>query len=260
MGSTRVLIFRHDQIERRLNQYVSRFRQRGREVVALVDGCELVKPVGISMLLFACSRFVGFTQHPFDHAQATAGRMLGAFFRQQTVATYSFADAEADGWGHPYDFIRRPVLLADDQEEQYDQINQKFVTIRNLIRQQYAELAETNDFWQSLHDLLDRTVDHQAGSLFELREMREEVAQMASGKLDVVDRLVNHSGQPARCLIFDHEQLWTGVLKKHFGRQGKQVAVAEKGIGEEAWQSIWREFEQARLDCLILHEVPPLTW
>lgn len=257
VGPTRVLIFQHEQIERRLSQYVSRFKKIGREVVALVDSCELVSPVGVSLLLFECNRFVGFTQHPFDHAQATGGRMLGAFFRQQTVATYSFADAEADGWLHPYDFIRRPVVLADDQEEQYDRINQKFVTIRNLARQQYPHLAEANDFWQALHDLLDRAVDHQAASLFELREMREEVAQIARGKLEVVDRLVNHSGSPARCLILDREQLWTSVLKNHFGSQNRKVAAVEKRAGEATWTSVWREFEQARVDCLILHDVPP---
>lgn len=257
VGRTRVLIFRHEQIERRLNQYVARFSKQGRQIVALVDSCELVNAVGISMLLFECSRFVGFTQHPFDHAQATGGRMLGAFFHQQTLATYSFADAEVDGWLHPYDFIRRPVVLADDQEEQYDRINQKFVAIRNLIREQYPQLVDAQDFWQALHDLLDRAVDHQAGSLFELREMREEVAQIARGKLEVVDRLVNHSGKSARCLIFDREQLWTSVLKNHFGSQNKKVAVVEKGADETIWSSVWREFEQARVDCLILHDVPP---
>ena len=46
------------------------------------------------MLLFKCDQFVGFTRLPSGHDQAVGGRMLDVFFQQQTVASYTFADAK----------------------------------------------------------------------------------------------------------------------------------------------------------------------
>ena len=257
VSQARVVLYRHDQIERRLDQHVTRFTEAGRRITALVDGCDLVDPVGIAMLLFDCDQFIGFTRHPPGHAQAVGGRMLDVFFQQQTIATYTFADAEQDGWLHPFDVIRQPVAFDTDELAHYSEINDRFVALHGEIRCRYPELRRANDFGPPLHRILARTVDHRAAQLFTLREQREELAQMASAKLEVVAQLVSEAGSPARCLIFDYEQLWTNLICQHLAKQEKTTQVLVPTIDSAGWQDVWRRFERNQLDCLILHDVPP---
>ena len=256
-GQARVILYGYDQIERRLSHHAIRFAKAGRNITALVDGCDLVDPVGIAMLLFDCDQFIGFTRHPPGHAQAVGGRMLDVFFQQQTVATYTFADAEQDGWLRPFDVIRQPVTFDESESAHYGEINDEFVTLHTEIRRRYPELEQEGDFGPPLHRILARTVDHKAASLFSLREQREALAQMTVAKLDVVGQLVSEAGNPSRCLIYDSEQLWTQVIRRQIAEQGKSVQVLGPQIGFSDWQEVWRQFERNQLDCLILHDVPP---
>jgi hypothetical protein len=256
-GQIRIVLYRHDQIERRLDQHVARFRDAGRRVTAVVDACDLIDPVEIALLLFECDQFIGFTRHATSHAQAVSGRMLDAFFQEHTVAGYTFADAEQDRWLDSFDVIRRPVFLEADEEQLYIEINAEFIALHRKIENLYPELKRSRDFWQSLHRILERSVEYEAAHLFVLRERREAVAQLARRKLDVVTRLVTETKSPARCLAFDHEQLWSKVLEPHLSRHGKCVVTIPRGANAETWEVAWRDFANGKIDCLLLSEVPP---
>jgi hypothetical protein len=256
VDKARVVLYRHDQIKRRLGQHVRRFTEAGRQVTAVVDSCDLLDPAGIAMLLFDCDQFIGFTRHPSGHAQAFGGRMLDAFFEQQTIATYTFADAEQDGWLHSFDVIRQPVAFQKDELAHYNKLSDQFVALHGDIRRRYPELRRDGDFGLSLYQVLARNADHRAANLFTLREEREELAQMAQAKVDVVVRLVESAGMPAGCLVFDDRSLWSMVLCRRLTAQGKSVQVLPPP-GDPDLQSVWKLFERKQLDCLILHNVPP---
>lgn len=257
VGPTRVVIYRHDQIERRLDQHMARFRDAGRRVSAVVDGCDLMDPEEIAMLLFECDQFIGFTRHDLEHAQAVGGKMLSAFFQQQTIASYTFADGEQDGWLHSFDVIRRPTPFNGEELQLYQAVNDEFLTCHSRISHQYSILNRSRDFWQTLHRILDKTVDSRAAELFALRERREEAARLAAGKLEVMSKLITGVGKPACCLVFDYDGLWTKLLQKQLVEGHRVVALVGDEFGPEAWDKTWRQFEAGKLDCLILQDVPP---
>ena len=257
---TKVVVYCYSQIESRFNQHAARFAKAGRRITTVVDGCDLLDPVWIAMLLFGCDQFIGFTRHPLGHAQAVGGRMLATFFEQRTVATYTFADAEEDGWLRPFDVLRHPVTFQEDEFQTYREVNDRFITVHNKVSRRYPELNEASDFWESLHRILERAVDHQAASLFTLREQREELAQMARAKCEVVVRLLSEAGSPARCLICDLERLWTAVLRRTLAEQGMTVEVLERSFDADTAESLWRRFERGKVDCLILQDVPPVRF
>ena len=258
-GRTRVLIYHHNQVERRLDQHVSRFNQAGKEILPVVDGCELLDPVAVALLLFDLDKFIGYTQHPFDHAQAISGRILGAFFQQQTIATYTFADADQEGWLHGFDFLPHPVRLTDYEQEEYDTIREQFISLQQQIGRQFPAVKRSADFWQALNHLLAQHVHEEAAELFTLRERLENVAQDTPAKLEVVLNLLAQSGQPAHCLFLDadHEEWWTRTLTNTLPDEGYEVAVVRKGATEAMWEESWRIFERGKIDCLVVQEVPP---
>jgi len=255
---TWVVVYRHPQIERRFNQHASRFAKAGRRITAVVDGCDLLDPVWIATLLFGCSQFIGFTRHALGHAQAVGGRMLATLFQQQTIASYTFADAEEDGWLRPFDVLRHPVAFEDGEFQAYRQVNDRFIALHGDVSRRYPELGEALDFWDSLHRILGRVADHQAASLFTLREQREELAQITHAKFETVAKLLSEAGSPARCLVCDFEQIWTAVLLRNLAERGMAVNVLKHSAGLAAREEIWRRFEAGKLDCLILQDLPPL--
>jgi len=257
VGQTRVVIYRHDQIERRMEQHASRFAQAERRLTAIVDGCDLLDPVGIAMLLFECDQFIGFTRLPPGHVQATSGRMVEVFFDEETIATYTFADAEEDGWLHPFDVLRRPVTLTDDALMAYEKTNDKFLKSHGRMSRKYPELQRSSEFWRALLRVLVQNVDLGAAELFKLQEEREAIAQMAPAKREKITEMIEQAGAPARCLIFDHEGLWSYVLKRHLADHGRTVSVITPGIDQAIWEERWRQFKDGRIDAFILQEVPP---
>jgi len=179
---TRVVIYRHPQIESRFGHHAARFAGAGRRITVIVDGCDLLDPVWIATLLFGRDQFVGFTRYPLGHTQAVGGRMLATFFQQQTVATYTFADAEEDRWLRPFDVLRHSIAFQEDELHFYREVNDRFIALRSKASARYPELSEAVDFWEALHRTLERVVDEETASLFPLREQREALAQMARAK------------------------------------------------------------------------------
>jgi hypothetical protein len=254
---THVVVYRHPQIETRFKHHAARFAKEGRRIMVIADGCDLLDPVWIATLLIGRAQFVGFTRHTSSHAQTVGGRMLAAFCEQETVANYTFADAEKDGWLRPFDVLRHPVAFQDAEFQTYRQVNDRFIAVHNEVGRRYPELNEALDFWESLHRILDRVADHESASLFTLREQREELAQMARAKCETVVRLLSEVGSPARCLVCDFERVWTAVLLETLGERGMTVEVLERPSGPAARESLWRRFEAGKVDCLVLQDVPP---
>ena len=255
---TRVVIYRHPQIESRFGHHAARFAGAGRRITVIVDGCDLLDPVWIATLLFGRDQFVGFTRHPLSHTQAVGGRMLATFFQQQTVATYTFADAEEDRWLRPFDVLRHSIAFQEDELQIYREVNDRFITLRSKASARYPELGEAVDFWEALHRTLERVVDEETASLFPLREQREALAQMARAKGETVVKLLNEVGSPARCLVCDLERLWTPVLLKMLANRGATAEVFERSSDTDAQESLWRRFEAGQVDCLILQDMPPV--
>jgi hypothetical protein len=254
----RVVAYRHAHIERLYNRHAARFADAGRRITAIVDGCDLLDPVWIATLLFGCDQFIGYTHCPLGHTQTTASRMLAAFFQQQIVATYTFADAEEDGWLRPFDLLRHPIALQEDELQMYREMNDQFITVHNEVIRRYPELDDATDFWEALHRLLGRVVDYEAATLFTLQEQREGLAHRARAKCEVVVDLLSEAGRPARCLILDVERLWTKVLRKTLTGRGMVVEVLKRSSDAAARESLWRRFERRKVDCLILQDVPPV--
>ena len=254
---TRVVIYRHAQIERRYGQHAARFKDLGRRITTVVEGCDLLEPAWIAMLLFECDQFIGFTPYPIDHPQATAGRMLTSLFQQRVGATYTFADAERDGWLRSFDLHRHPIELTADERELYETTNEEFLALHSRLQREYPEISRTSDLWQCLRRLLVRVVDHEAARLFVLQEQREQLAQMASSKLDAALDLVRGVESPARCLILDFEKLWTKLLVKDLSEAGLAVEVFGESADELDGTNVWRDFEKGNMDCLILQRTPP---
>jgi hypothetical protein len=257
LGHARVIIYRYDQIERRFDHHAARFQKAGRRTTAVVDQCDLVDPVVIAMLLLRSDQFIGFSQHPPGHTQAIGGRMLDAFFQDESIATYTFRDGNQDGWLQDFDLHRRPVLLDKEELDEYQRVTDEFLTLHGLISRQHPELRHVADFWQGLLQILGRTVDYKAANLFVLRERREAMAQLAAAKLAMVLQLLAEEGESARCLIFDYEQLWSKVLFRNLSELGRAVAVANHSFDAAQWETTWRNFESHKLDCLVLQGVPP---
>ncbi len=254
---TRVVIYRHAQIERRYGQHAARFKDLGRRITTVVENCDLLEPAWIAMLLFECDQFIGFAPYPIDHPQATAGRMLTSLLQQRIGVTYTFADAERDGWLRPFDLRRHPIHLTDDEHELYEATNEHFLALHSRIRRRYPELSRAPDLWRCLRRLLVRVVDHEAAQLFVLQEQREQLAQMAAGKRESLFDLVRSAGRPARCLILDFETLWTRLLTAALTDAGMAVEVFGKAADDVNMAGLWRDFEKGDLDCLILHRTPP---
>lgn len=256
VGQVRVVVYRHDQIVRRLDQHIARFTKAGRKITPVVDGCDTMDPVGIAVLLSDFDQFVGFARLPAAHAQARARRLLDAFFRRQTIADYTFLDAECDGWVPPFEILRHEVTLDQTEAENYATVNDEFLALHGEISLVHPELPE-QAFWQELYHMLDGIVDPVAAQLFMLREQREAIAQSARAKIDTVAQLVTEAGVPARCLVFDYGGVRTGLLVQRLQGDGVTVGVVERFADRDAWEAAWRPFEQGRTHCLIAQDVPP---
>jgi hypothetical protein len=62
-----VVIYRHDQIARRLPQHVSRLEQAEKRITAVVDGCDLLDPVELAILLYECDQFIGLNHQTLGY-------------------------------------------------------------------------------------------------------------------------------------------------------------------------------------------------
>jgi hypothetical protein len=257
LEESRAVVYRHDQIARRLPQHVARLRQAGRHLTAVVDGCDVLDPVDLAHLLFTCDQFIGFSHYPLGYAEAPGSRMLSTFLHGHALLTYSFADAERDGWGHAFDPYRHPVEFAPDEREQWDEANAEYLRLRDLALREHPELRQAADFWPAVYDILHKTASPEIATLIPLRETREQIAHLSRNKVSVVCDLIAHtSHQPYRRLIFDYNRTWTPVLLKQCAGAGAAATELPESTDEQL--AAWDKFAGGKLDTLMLSKPPAL--
>ena len=255
----RVIVYRHDQVSRRLPRHLDRLQQAKHQLTAIVDACDMLDAVSLAHLLFECDQFVGLTHHALGYAQPPVSQMLTTFLRGKSQAAYAFADAERDGWGRAFDLYPRRVDLSPEEIGFWDETNTAYLRKRERILKLHPEVREAEDFWQALFGVLHRKAAPEAGKLLELREAREEIAQLAHNKAAIVSGLVRgSSAQGPRRLILDYERQWTPVMIANLRSDG--VAVTELPSAGEPQRAVWSDFSGNKYDTLLLSEVPPFDF
>jgi len=190
LDEPRVIVYRHDQVSRRLPRHLDRLQQAKHKLTAIVDACDMLDAVSLAHLLFECDQFIGLTHHALGYAQPPVSQMLTTFLRGKSQAAYAFADAERDGWGHAFDLYPRRVDLTPEEHAQWDKINSEYLQYRQQVLRQHTEMREAEDFWQALFTVMHRKAAPEAGRLLESREEREQLAQLAQNKVAEMQRQV----------------------------------------------------------------------
>ena len=254
LEKARAIIYHHDQAIRRLPQHISRLEQARKNLTAIVDACELLDPIGLAQLFFECDQFIGYHHSPTEDAQASGGRMLASFLRNKSLLSYTFADAECDGWGHPYDLYLNPVEFTAEERDHWDGVSRNFLNLRERAINNHPELENTDDFWGALYKLLQKTVAPAEAKLLYLREEQEGIAILAQQKIQAVEKLLDRApNKPYRRLIVDYEKQWTPVLLKQF--EHKDVNVTELP-NDDNQLAIWNQFIGNKWDTLLLSHAP----
>jgi len=254
LDKARAIIYHHDQAIRRLPQHILRLEQARKNLTAIVDACDLLDPIGLAQLFFECDQFVGYHHSPTKDAQAPGGRMLASFLRNKSLFSYTFADAECDGWGHPYDLHLNSVEFTAEEQDHWDSVSREFLNLRERAINKFPDLQDTDDFWGALYKLLQKTVAPEEAKLMFLREEQEGIAILAQQKIQAVERLLDiNPDKPYRRLIFDYEKQWTPVLLKQL--EHKEVCVTELP-NDDNQLTIWNQFVGNKWDTLLLSHIP----
>jgi rRNA-processing protein FCF1 len=254
LDKCRVVIYRHKQIARRLPQHTARLARAQKRLISIVDGCDLLDPVELAILLYECDHFIGLNHFPIGYQQARGSRMLNVILHNQSLIDYSFRDAERDGWGHPCDPYFHELTFTSAERQLWNKLNSEYLQKRAKAIKDHPELAEGDSFWQVLARLLDTSAVPEIVDLIKLREQQEQMAQIAQNKLPHVIHLVRSSPHKTyRRLIFDCGHQWTPVLLKQLSQIGANVAKFMETEKVETWQG----FMGNKIDTLLLSKVPP---
>ena len=257
IDQAKVVIYRHDQIARRIPHHVARLDQAEKRITAVIDGCDLLDPVELAILLYESDQFIGLNHYPLGYRQTRGHRMLSAILHNRSLINYSFADAECDGWGPTCDLYLQKIEFTMEERKMWDEINAEYVRQRESAVEEYPDLGETDDFWDALEHLLNRAAIPEIVELIKLREQREQMGQIAHNKLPKIIQLIRSTPkQPYRRLIFDYSHQWTPVLLKELPQTG--INVAELPEGEDQRET-WDDFAGNKVDTLLLSKVPDLS-
>ena len=250
----KVVIYRHNQITRRLLQHVARLDQAEKRITAVVDGCDILDPVELAILLYECDQFIGLNHLPVRNKQTRGHRALSLILHNRSLIDYSFADAERDGWGHACDLYLHKVELTADERKLWDEINTDYLRRRERAIKKIPELSEDEYFWKALDKFLTRFADPEMAELIKQREQLEQIAQIAQNKLSQVFQLIQTPPkQPFRRMIFDYAQQWTPVILKELMKTDVKVTVLPAG---DSQRIIWDQFAGNRVDTLVLSKIP----
>lgn len=250
----RAIIYHHEQAVRRLTQHISRLGYAEKKITSIVDSCDLLDPFVLAMLFYESDQFIGYHHNLMGGKQPPGGKTLSPFLRNKTLLSYTFADAECDGWGHPYDLYLRPVNLTPDEKTYWDETNHTYLSTREQALEKYPELRNSVNFWESLYNLLHKTVAPKEAKLIFLREELEGIVQLASQKLDFVEKLHEYNpGSHYRRLIFDYEKQWTPLVLNRLSQ--KNISVSELPNNDQE-RAIWDQFIGNKWDTLILSHIP----
>ena len=170
LDQAKVVIYRHNQIARRMPQHVARLEQAEKRITAVVDGCDLLDPVELAILLYECDQFIGLNHLPIGYRHTRGHRMLDVVLHHRSSIDYSFADAERDGWGHPCDLYLSEIQFTEDERRMRNEINTAYLRQRDRAIQEYPELGDPENFWDALERLLERAAKPELVDLIKQRE------------------------------------------------------------------------------------------
>ena len=85
-----VVIYHHRQIARRLPQHTARLSRAQKRLISIVDGCDLLDPVELAILLYECDQFIGLNHFPIGYQHARGSRMLYVVLHNQSLIDYWF--------------------------------------------------------------------------------------------------------------------------------------------------------------------------
>ncbi|MFH1636107.1 MAG: hypothetical protein ABIG63_19110, partial [Chloroflexota bacterium] len=113
--------------------------------------------------------------------------------------------------------------------------------------------------WSDLQELLETVADSRTADLFRLRERREELAQIASAKLEtMLALLAPDGGEAGQNLVYDPGGLWSPNLQKALSERGLKVETgAATTTTNDEWENLWRRFEAGKVNVLLFSTVPP---
>jgi rRNA-processing protein FCF1 len=254
LDKAKVIVYRHDQIGRRLPQHVVRLTQADKRLIAIVDGCDLLDPVELAILLYECGQFIGLNHFPLDYKQARGHRMLSMILHNQSLIDYSFADAERDGWGNPCDPYQQRIYFTNEERMLWEENNVEYIRQRELALKKYPSLSSSEQFWDALDTLIKQAAVPEIIDLIKLREQREQMCQLAQNKLQAILQLIHSSTHKhQRCLIFDYCRQWTPVLLGQLNQIG--IRIIELPQNEDQLE-VWNQFAGNKYDILILSNIP----
>ncbi len=256
LDKARVIFYQHKQICPHLPQHIARLTKLKKKVTAIVDGCDILEPVELAILLYECGQFVGLNYLPWNDGEARGRKMLETVLYNRSLPDYSFTDAERDGWGHACEFDQIPVEFEPQEKLEWDKTNHRFIQIHERVAAGIGSYENEEDFWQKVNWALARSVDPAAAELVRLREEREQWAQCAHNKLKELKNLLTapHE-QTRRQIILDFGRQWSQVLMRHL--EGCDIKLAELPEGVEEQRRVWDQFAGNRYDTLILTKAPP---
>jgi hypothetical protein len=252
----RAIIFRREQIVRRIPDFLAQAQLDQQRVLAIVDGCDLLEPVDVAVLLYHCASFVGFNHYPIGSLNTPGNQIISVLLRNQALLSYSFADAQREGWGTSHTFFSHPVTFTSDDQEIWHELTIQYLKLREKLLQEQPSLKATDNFWEGLHRILEATATPEAGELFKIREQREQCSQLASQKIQVLRTIFNSSPRSIsfKRIVFDYARQWTPVLLKEFNSE--KFRVVEWTLELRDPIHLWNEFEQGKIDVLIFSHLP----
>ena len=254
LDQAKAVIYCHDQIARRFPQHVSRLNHAQKRITAVVDGCDLLDPVELAILLYECDQFIGLSHLPLGYRHTRGHRMLNIVLHNRSLMDYTFADAERDGWNHSFDLYLSEIQFTSDERQIWNEINTDYLRLRNRAIKEFPELGESEDFWETLERMLENIARPDLADLIKQREQLEQMAQIGKNKLERIKQLLQSVPKhPYRRLLFDYTRQWTPVLLNQLNQAG--IKVAELPLDENQRQ-IWDQFAGDRLDTLLLSDVP----
>ena len=257
LDQARLILYQHHQIVLHLPQHITRLGQFHKRITALVDGCDLLDPVELAILLYECDHFIGLSHLPWNDQQARGRKMLNVLLRNRALPDVSFVDAERDGWGLPCDFALHQVEFEPDEREEWDRMSADFMRFHDRIRSQNPSLGNIEDFWEGISQRLNRIADPESAEMLKLREQREQMAQLAHQKLELVkDLFANDFIPPHRQIIFDFNRSWTPVLLRELAACG--LKPVELPADRNDQRSVWDQFSAKKFDTLLVSCTPSI--
>ncbi len=101
LDKARIIFYQHEQICQHLPQHIARWTKLKKKVTAVVDGCDILEPVELAILLYECVQFIGLNHLPWNDNGARGRKMLDTVLYKPLAARLFFHRGGAGRLGPP---------------------------------------------------------------------------------------------------------------------------------------------------------------